>query len=152
MLSVCYLIKTTIGVTEMLSSMRLTIKRISMTPLGTYGVMLNQALIPFAVTAERPWLGNKINVSCIPAGLYTCRRIKSPKYGDTFEICDVEGRTDILFHKGNRVKDSKGCVLVAESFGTLHNQMAVLASKHGYDEFMDILEGIDEFELLIEEV
>lgn len=38
-------------------------------------------------------------------------RHHSPRFGDVFKIHDVPGRTDIEFHPGNLLKDTKGCPL-----------------------------------------
>ena len=63
--------------------------------------------------AERPWRGNKKEISCIPSGTYTCKRYVSKRFGETFEVTEVPNRTYILFHVGNfPEKDSHGCLLV----------------------------------------
>lgn len=126
-----------------------TIKRVSTDKDGTFGVLLFNNT-PFAVTLERQWLNNKPSISCIPAGNYICKRVNSPKFGDTFEITGVPGRTHILFHKGNVDNDSHGCVLIGEKFGILGADSAILDSKGGFNEFMAILKDVDEFNLTIE--
>ena len=63
-------------------------------------------------TLENPWLDNAPNISCIPVGSYVCKRVISPKYGETFEITGVDGRTHILFHEGNYPSNTMGCVLL----------------------------------------
>ncbi|MES0445013.1 MAG: DUF5675 family protein [Desulfobacterales bacterium] len=133
--------------------MIITIKRVSMLAHGVFGVLIDNDGCPFALTAERPWKNNATSVSCIPAGEYTCRRVQSPKFGNTFEVTNVEGRSHILFHKGNiPEKDSHGCILVGEQFEKLSGKNAVLSSKKGYGEFMDLTRGIDFFVLKIIEV
>ena len=124
------------------------LKRISNTVHGTFGVLLDGA-IPFAVTLEPPWLDNKPEKSCIPIGLYECERVLSPKFGNTFEIIEVEGRTNILFHKGNVEENTFGCVLLGEMFETLNGKTAILKSGKGYGEFMERLTGEDRFALNI---
>lgn len=131
---------------------KLTIVRVSSLDEGTFGVMLFDGK-PFAVTGERPWLDNKDSVSCIPAGMYLCKRYKSAKYTDTFEIMNVPERTYVLFHKGNfPLKDSEGCILVAEKFGEVNDKVAVLESGHGFKEFIEKLKGVATFVLQIVEV
>jgi len=114
--------------------------------------------LPFALTLERQWLNNKRGISCIPAGKYICLRCNtspeynfqdSPKFGDTFVVSDVEGREHILFHKGNLDNDTNGCILVGEQYGTLQDDTAILASRQGYGEFMSLLKGKNEFELVV---
>ena len=65
----------------------------------------------FAVTTlERPWLDNKVNVSCIPKGTY---RVQRDRHGHTwFKILDVEGRSAIEIHEGYKVSHSAGCILL----------------------------------------
>ena len=128
--------------------MKLTIKRLETGSQGTFGAIIHDGK-PFAVTLEREWLDNKPNVSCVPRGTYTCKRTQSPKFGHTFEVTNVEGRTHILFHKGNLDDDSHGCILIGEEYGRLNKDHGILNSKHGFFEFMQKLDGKDEFELTI---
>lgn len=126
----------------------LTIYRSPSTQNGTFGMMLDEE-IPFCLTVERPWLNNEKNRSCIPVGEYICKRVMSPNFGDTFEVCDVPGRTLIRFHKGNIMDDSHGCVVVGEQFEYLKGKPAVLASGKAFSEFHERLKGINEFKLSI---
>lgn len=119
---------------------------------GTFGVLWHEGMLPFCVTLERKWLNNKKGESCIPSGEYLCKRVTSPKFGNTFEVTGVQGRSEILFHKGNIDEDSHGCIIVGEQFGELKNKTAVLASGLAFDEFMLRLNGTMEFKLIIEEV
>ena len=115
---------------------------------GTFGVLLDEAL-PFCLTVERPWLNNQRNISCIPAGNYLCRRVESPKFGNTFEVMNVPGRSEILFHKGNIMDDSHGCIVVGEQFEPLDGKPAVLASGKAHEEFLGRLKETDFFSLEI---
>lgn len=134
----------------MAETLKFTIKRIASTPQGVYGVILFNG-IPFALTAERPWLDNAPNISCIPEGSYSCKRVDSPQFHDTFEVTNVPNRTHILFHKGNvAAEDSKGCILIGEMFEPVHGQTAVQSSAKGYGEYKKIMEEIDQHFLIIE--
>lgn len=124
------------------------LKRVSNTDDGVFGVLLDGAT-PFAITLENPWRDNKKNESCIPIGLYRCERVLSRKFGHTFEVIAVQGRSNILFHKGNLEDDTLGCILVGEQFETLNGKTAILQSGKGYGEFMDRLNGEDRFALNI---
>jgi len=126
----------------------LIIRRITTGDQGTFGNLVFENA-PFAVTLELPWLDNKPMVSCIPSGEYICKRVSSPKFGDTFEVTNVPGRTHILFHKANRLRDLLGCIGVAEQFGKLDGESGVLNSKQGYNEFKAILSNDIEFRLVI---
>jgi hypothetical protein len=126
--------------------MKLIIKRIATGDNGTFGVVMYND-IPFALTLERQWLNNQRGISCIPAGKYICKRVNSPKFGNTFEITNVPDRSSILFHKGNLDDDSHGCVLVGEQFEPINGSPGIVASAHGYNEFMLITSNINQFEL-----
>ena len=124
------------------------LKRVASTNFGVFGVLLEDG-IPFAVSLENPWLENRANVSCIPAGDYVCQRIRSPRFGNTFQILRVPNRTHILFHKGNLTKDTLGCILVGEQYEFLHGKPAILRSGKGYGEFMQRLNGVRQFAISI---
>jgi hypothetical protein len=126
----------------------LTIQRLPATPHGVFGVMsLNK--IPFALTLENPWKNNIRDESCIPPGKYDCKRVISPRFGETFEVLKVSGRSHILFHKGNTMDDTAGCILVGEQFEFLDNRPAILHSGKGYGEFMSNMDGMASFVLKI---
>lgn len=139
--------------------MKMKLTRVATGPDGTFGVlMLNSD--PFALTLERPWNDNRRGESCIPAGEYTCLRCKnspdygyrnSPKFGDTFQVLNVPDRELILFHKGNLVDDTRGCIVVGEQFEPLNGQPGVLASSKGFDKLMSVTYGLESFGLNIVE-
>lgn len=127
----------------------ITVKRISETDDGTFGVILD-GLIPFALTLEDVWQDNKVGASCIPVGSYVCKRRRYNRGGyNTFEITNVPERTHILFHRGNTEDDTEGCILVAEKFGELDKKTAIQSSREGFKEFMERLQDVDEFLLHI---
>jgi len=140
---------------------KLIIDRVITGSEGTFGVLSVKVAgekTPFTLTLERQWLNNQRGISCIPAGKYICLRCNtspeygfndSPKFGDTFVVTDVEGRQYILFHKGNLDEDTHGCILIAEQFGSLHEDTAILSSRQGFGEFMSLLKDKNEFELVI---
>lgn len=124
------------------------LKRLSNTDDGVFGVLMEGA-IPFAVTLEPPWRDNKVNESCIPPDKYRCERVLSPRFGNTFEVVGVKGRTDILFHKGNIEENTLGCILIGEQFEALNGKPAILKSGKGYNEFMQRLQGEGSFAISI---
>ena len=67
-------------------------------------------------TLELPYLDNQRNISCIPVGVYRCRKRVSPKFGLCFIVEDVPGRSYILIHRGNFYSDIRGCILVGKGF------------------------------------
>ena len=53
--------------------MKIDILRVGSHINGAFGIMvINEQ--PFCVTLERPWLNNEPMASCIPEGLYDCKR------------------------------------------------------------------------------
>lgn len=126
----------------------LIIRRIASGDLGTFGVMVHNN-IPFTLTLEREDLDNASNISCIPAGTYKCKRVQSPRFGNTFEVTNVPNRTHILFHKGNIDDNSLGCILVGEKFDPVLGSQGITNSKEGFNEFMDKVNGEMEFRLII---
>lgn len=126
----------------------LSLKRIAETEDGTFGALLDGD-VPFAVTLEPQWKDNATGISSIPEGEYKCRRVLSPKFGDTFEV-PVPGRSHILFHKGNVDDDTQGCILVGEQFTTWTDGTAAIGgSGVAFKEFMDRLKGEDAFWLFV---
>ena len=127
-----------------------TLRRIAYISDGTFAVLFDGD-IPFCLTLEREWRDNEKNVSCIPRGKYICKRVSSPKFGDTFEVCDVSGRSDILFHKGNIEDDSHGCIIVGEQFHKFKEKISLKASREGFAEFKQRTHFLMEFELEIKD-
>lgn len=122
---------------------RLKLKTVAVRDDGCYSVLLWDGR-PFAVSVEhtfgdgRPVLWN---------GMFECVRSQYFKGGyPTFEIM-VQGHSRILFHKGNREEDSRGCVVLGEQFGVLNGQAAVQVSGAAYDEFMALTKGLDRFSM-----
>lgn len=111
---------------------------------ATYGVLLFNGL-PFAVTLERPWKDNAQNISCIPKGEYQCVRWSSPKFGSTWLLQGVPGRTHVLIHKGNSVADTQGCILVGEAY---EGQLIAQSGK-AFAELQFLLCDVDTFTLTI---
>ena len=75
-------------------------------------------------TLELPWKDNQKNISCIPEGDYKVR-LRLARESATRDylhllIKDVPNRKYVLFHRGNTISDSRGCVLIG------------FASKHGF--------------------
>jgi len=129
--------------------MILTLKRISYSPIGTFGALIREDKVCFTLTLEDPWKDNRYGISCIPPSYYDCKRIISPKFGITFEVLDVPGRTHILFHKGNTQENTRGCILIGESFDPVLGTEGITRSGEGFKEFLNLLSTTDKFVLLI---
>lgn len=129
----------------------LELKRLSFTKIGTFGVLskvTGDGSYPWMVTLEDPWNNNEPFKSCIPAGVYTCKRAyyNAGKYW-TFEVTGVDGRTHILFHIGNTILNTEGCILLGDSF----NSSGISLSQMAHEDFMKRLENFSEFQLVIKD-
>lgn len=91
-------------------------------------------------TVEKPWLNNQPNISCIPTGIYVCHPTEF--YGsrdvplDTWEVMNVEGRTEIKIHYANRGRDLQGCIGLGISLGVIQKEYAVIDSSGAHLLFM----------------
>lgn len=132
--------------------MKITIARFSPLYQPQMGVLSIDGT-PSFLTLEPPYIDNKRNISCIPVGTYTCvkrfkRKVSAKLFlEETFEVLNVKDRSGILFHPGNTVKDTKGCILLGMSFSS--TEYMILSSTKAYESFMYKLENVDEFELRI---
>ncbi|KMQ74019.1 hypothetical protein Msub_10190 [Marinobacter subterrani] len=103
---------------------------------------------------ERPWLGNRTSVSCIPEGVYTLglrrsgvvERTTGGQYLHGWEVQDVPGRTYIMMHPANTIDDLEGCLAPGLSTGVLPDnhgtpQWAVLNSFAAFKMLMEDLEA-----------
>lgn len=108
-------------------------------------------------TMEPPWLDNKPNISCIPAGTYNLQRYYSNKFQcELFEIVDVakanllDGRDGIAIHWGNKAHETQGCPLIGR--GVLLDPPLLQFSKDAFQDFMRTLIGINSLPMRIEYV
>lgn len=122
-------------------------------PDGVAGIVVADSL-PICLSMERPWLNNQIGISCIPTGVYVCRRVESPKFGWTFEVTNVSGRTAILFHRGNIDDDSHGCIVLGEQFNIWEptGQLSLASSDVAFTEFMRRATGSDKFQFTVRDI
>jgi hypothetical protein len=124
------------------------IRTCSSDKFGTFGIIrLDQ--VPFALTLEPPWADNKPFVSCIPTGSYVCRRVLSKRFGETFEVMDVPGRTRILFHKGNTAQDTEGCIILGRGLSGSPQSPSIYYSDIAMSNFLEHLKGEESFVLAI---
>lgn len=102
---------------------------------GTLGVLkINKQY--FCSTLEPSDKENKKNVSSIPAQQYMCEFYSSPKYEKTYQVMNVPDRDYILFHAGNTIKDTKGCILLGQYPDKLRGDRAVLNSGETFKKFL----------------
>lgn len=145
--------------------MKAHLRRFADSPFGVFGfldlIRDDGLAVARFCTGEDDWLDNHPKLSCIPAGDYLCKRVKSPKFGWTFEITGVPGRSAILFHSLNTEEDTEGCVGLGEDFGALtvddedqpgpgHRlKWAIIRSKLAVQRFLGLLAGLDSFPLKV---
>jgi hypothetical protein len=93
------------------------------------------------VTLERPWLDNRRNVSCIPAGKYQCSFITSAgKFKNVFLLKCVPGRDGVLIHSGVTVDHTRGCILVGLTRGQFNGRPAIFNSFTARDQLVTDME------------
>lgn len=112
-------------------------------------------------TIERPWLPNPAGLggiprkSCVPPGVYRVEPWSSHNFPETYIITNSDlgvyrqprdipngqswGRSAILIHVANRVRDVVGCVGVGMEHGTLGGEPAVLRSVMAMRELNKVL-------------
>lgn len=110
--------------------------------------------VPLLTTLELPWLDNKQGISCIPPGKYIAKRAVNVitggglKIPTTFRIQGVPNRSGILFHVGNFLRDTNGCICVGRSFG----EKAVLNSRDAFELFLRELAEENEITVVVKEL
>jgi len=125
---------------------------------GTFGEILTDSGFK-CFSGELPWRNNAPGKSCIPAGIYVCQYLFSPKHGKCYHvdhITAVKGRSDIQIHSANWMGDETrgkkcqllGCIAPGLKMGVLGGQKAVLASKQALGALEADLDRA-EFELTI---
>lgn len=124
--------------------MLLELRRFSHDP--TYGYLVCGNLSFF--TLELPWKENRVRTSCIPVGGYKCSLVNSPKFGQVIHVLDVPGRSEILFHVGNKLEDTEGCILVGNAL-EMNVTNKLTGSKKAFDRLLKAVSSYKEFGLLI---
>ena len=110
---------------------------------GTFGVIrINGELV--CLSLELPWKNNQRDISCFPEGQYIAKRIKSEKFGETFQLIGVPGRDHIEFHIGNTVDDTHGCTLLGSYLAMFGNRKGIARSKRAFEHFMTMLGTAEE--------
>lgn len=124
---------------------------------GIFGRLYNDNGVPIAYTLEHSYLQSdgtyfpKLN-----AGEHKCVRGTHQLHNgipfETFEITGVPGHSNILFHSGNFNADSEGCILLGHNitYDSPSQKHMITTSKITFQEFMQTLENINEFQLTVE--
>lgn len=120
---------------------------------GITGVLVYDNAV-VCLTLEPDWNNNKKNKSCIPEGEYICNKVtganvSTGSHKHTFKVENVTGRTSILFHIGNTIKDTAGCILTGETPGLINGRTAVINSGKAFNRFINTAGEDDMFYLHI---
>lgn len=134
--------------------MRMYLLRTERKAEGVFGQLTDSAGRELFATLEHAYIAEDgfSWTSKIPVGNWNCKRSLHRLHGmtedfETFEIMDVPGHDNLLFHWGNYNKDSEGCILV----GHQRSGDMVIESKKAFKEFMDLQAGLDSFELVVQD-
>ena len=118
-------------------------------PHGTFGILKISKRI-FCATLEPRDMLNKKNISNIPAPQQYICQLRDSRFGLTFEVMNVPNRTGILFHAGNYVGDTEGCILLGQYVGKLRGERAIHNSGSTFLRFMERMKYVEEFLLTID--
>ena len=70
-------------------------------------------------TVEPPWRNNKNSVSSIIPSTYGVAKVTNhQKYGNSFHVQDVSGRSSIMIHRGVNETFTEGCIIPIPNFET----------------------------------
>lgn len=130
--------------------MDLTLTRTSCSKGGIFGKILDSKGNKIAFSLEHAYASGGSWTPKILNGSYTCVRGNHRLHGmdkdfETFEITEVKGHSNLLFHWGNYNKDSEGCVLVGASIV----KDMVTNSRVTFAKFMALQDGLDRFQLTV---
>lgn len=135
--------------------MDLILKRVAFRKDGIFSNLLDDQGTILFPTLEHSYLDNSAHYfPKIPDGSFECIRGPHRLEGmtndfETFEITGVIGHTNILFHVGNFNDDSEGCVLVGTSIVKAPYLWTISNSRIAFDKFMDLQNGLDNFQLAV---
>jgi hypothetical protein len=93
----------------------------------------------YLVTMEPPWYLNVPNRSCIPEGTYLLKPHTSLLHGQTWEVTNVPGRSDILFHTGNFSSQTEGCIMPGTYEKVIDGRLAVANSAIAMGQLLRLL-------------
>lgn len=101
-------------------------------------------------TAELPWNRNVHNESCIPIGEYRLRKGHSVKWDkEVWFVGPVFERDAIEIHPGNFRRDTRGCILIGNSFIKMEEGRTIGNSIVAFNKFMEDTKEFSEGTLYI---
>ena len=130
--------------------------RVEQSDEGTFGVLHTEGFT--CHTVELPWRENQRRVSCVPKGEYPVQLILSPRFGYSYWIHPISGRSEVLIHGGAWAGDttkgwrthSAGCILLGDKRGVAQEQMCILLSQPPLQRLLKVMNK-EPFQLTIEE-
>jgi hypothetical protein len=114
---------------------------------GIFGELLDDDGNFLFYTLQRAYFANGSWSPKIPLGEFVCKRgqhqLEKMLYPfETFEITNVPGHTNLLFHMGNVNEDSEGCILLGNR---REENKGIYKSKDAFASFMQQQAGTDYF-------
>lgn len=95
---------------------------------------------------ERPWKHNLSDISCIPAGTYTCKWAFQGDLNEWhYELQNVPNRSGIFIHEANYVNQIEGCIGLGATEADINGdgQLDVTSSKATLAQFEALGENLD---------
>lgn len=138
--------------------MNLKLTRSDFEASGIIGSLTDETEKEIAKTLEHAYdsgNGNGSYAPKLPSGVYKCvkgehRLAHMASTFETYEITNVPGHTNILFHTGNYNNDSEGCVLLGNSVITQANgELMLINSRSTFAKFISLEYGLDTFVLTV---
>jgi hypothetical protein len=108
-----------------------------------------------SVTLEHAYMTYGVFNPKVYPGKYPCvlgdhRLLGMHKSFQTYAVCGIHGHSGILFHPGNSTWDSAGCILLGEEIVGEKPKRTITNSKETFDRFMNYMQGIGNFHLLVQ--
>lgn len=77
---------------------------------------------------------------CVAPGFYRMDLCKSPRFGEVLPLLrNVIGRSDIRIHAGNKVADTRGCILVGTRADGIGQEPRLTGSRKALAQLMQLL-------------
>ena len=141
-----------------MSRATIQLQRFAYSPMGTFG----KIIVPggfTCFTVERPWMGNRQNISCIPEGRYVLRKRYSPvvertsdgEFTEGWQVTEVPSRTFIMLHPGNHMENVEGCIAMGLDLGFIQGKWAVTSGRIAFRNLMNALTG-SEYDIDIRQI
>lgn len=138
--------------------MNLILTRNKFVGAGIFGELQDELARHVCFTLEHSYETDGKYAPKLQEGAYTCVRGQHQLHSmtepfTTFEVTEVPGHSNILFHIGNYNRDSEGCVLLGMEIITGVAADSILSlSKKAFEHFMDLQKNVNEFTLTVKDL